>query len=259
MSHAADAAEMYLAGIRGPQIAEHFGVGVTTVWRWLDAAGVKARTRCLDLDDTAIVAAYRSGESVNSLAAKFAASRSVITRRLVMAGITPRTASEAELVKWSRMATWQRERQVKVAHCSRKGLFEDDIAAMLTAAGYAVTQQLAVGPYHIDVAIESLRFAVEVCGYGPTSFIRTKGRKRTEYILDLGWHIVFLRRPPVMWQRGRVVPNFFDHAHVKEHLVAAADVASRDESVRGKYRVIPCHPHYRPVKEFDLDGLPRVL
>lgn len=192
---------------------------------------------------------YLAGESLKSISDRTGFSRNVIANRFKKRGIEPRSASDAERFKWAAMTESQRSRQVHAAHVARKGLYEDEIAEMIRNAGFSVTQQSRVGPYNLDIAVDGMPFAVEVTSFSPSQFRMTKGPKRTKYLLDRGWFVVFLRRPPV---RTR---NYFSSEFVSKQFVALLDRARRDPSVFGRYGVLFCHPDYRPSRGYDLDGL----
>ena len=129
-----------------------------------------------NLDD--LLNRYVAGESENKLAREAGVSRPAFRLRLHKRGITPRSQSDAELAKWASMTAEQRAAQVAAAHEATKGRSvswdelcrhaigreqkrayvvptETELAAQLRKAGLDVTQQKAVGPYNIDVAVNS--------------------------------------------------------------------------------------------------------
>jgi hypothetical protein len=72
------------------------------------------------------------------------------------------------------------------------GAMEADFFQELVANGVEVTQQLAVGSYNIDIALEKYRVAVEIhrgAWHGATS----AKAERLEYLFDRGWQVVFIQ------------------------------------------------------------------
>jgi len=82
----------YAAGLSTHQIAVKYGVGQTTVWKNLQAAGVPmARSRAEDyLDVPAVIAAYQELSSTPNVAAHFGTTFEIVRRILIEADV-PRT------------------------------------------------------------------------------------------------------------------------------------------------------------------------
>lgn len=167
---------------------------------------------------------YISGVSVNKLSCEAGVSRSVIGRLLTENGVALRTQSESERVKWDRMSSEQRRRQVKAANIAVRGKTKTRGAKIRQALGkekyltnvspvesvladrltgsFSTTQQKAIGFYNVDIAVNIPTVAVEIFGGGWHSYGRHKNRfaKRTKYILDSGWHML------IVWVDGRRYP-----------------------------------------------------
>lgn len=184
--------------------------------------------------------------------------------QLTAAGVVLRSRSEATRHRWVQIKAEGRiEEQMAAAHAaargrvkpaeereriaatrqvrrSRRGRWEDELTDMLTERGsWTVIQQRAMGPYNIDIALEEPRVAVEIYGVKPNlaSPGRTPLLTRLEDLLNDGWVLLVLAiydrnryRPGV-----RPLPNL---ASVADHVAALAERSSRDESLRGRYRVI---------------------
>ena len=206
-----------------------------------------------NLDD--LVSRYQAGESELKLAGEFQVSRSVIRRRLVKAGITPRNGSQANIASMSLMTFKQRQARTAASHIvskvrfqplaeremraktrERKGLgiskIEIILTEMLRDKGIPnITLQKAVGKYNIDIAIEEPRIAVEVYGGGfhsATRHIRREG-ERVPYLLNGGWNMV------IIWVEAKRHPLTIDTAN---YIVTFAQSLSGNESQRGEYRMI---------------------
>lgn len=228
-----------------------------------------------DVDD--LIEEYRSGVSVKKLSDKLGVCRQVIGRILAEHDVQLRGRSEAEYVKWSILkldraavkrqcgAAWAAvtgstvplERKIKMARThqrrlTRIGAFEDDIATLLRERGVNFMSQFAVGPYNIDLAVKESRLAVEVvsttAGYAGDARLR----KRTEYLFDRGWCVIFvsLRTRP-----QHADPGFSD---IADKLVSIHKRLCSGEPLRGKYGVIGRHGQTTTMCRRQLDGLPTI-
>jgi very-short-patch-repair endonuclease len=113
-------------------------------------------------------------------------------------------------------------REETLSHASSR---EHQFGAYLTGAGLAVTPQKAVGPYNIDFAVGAI--AVEILGGGWHAY-KPEHQKRTPYILNQGWHMLFvwdLKKAPLCVEAA-------------EYVVAFAKNASGNPSAIREYRVI---------------------
>lgn len=164
---------------------------------------------------------YISGESENILAKEAGVCRSTFRYRLLENGINPRGRSEAESIKWSRMSTDQRIKQVAAAHnaargrevpfkelCLRAKMREGNMAynvskseiklgCWLKEIGVNVIHNFAVGPYNCDIGTGTI--IVEV--WGGNWHPKPIDIERTKYILDAGYSVLIVdidkRRFPI--------------------------------------------------------------
>lgn len=248
----------YLAGETVGKLASEFGVSPQTVTRNLEASGVYQNRRshqAVIIDEFAPwVARYLVGESENSLAKELGVGRFAFRSNLMRHGVVPRGQSEAETVKWQRMNTEARMRQVAPAHRASRGrvvsleeairyaLRREQTASKATAeerqladwianAGYHVTIQKAVGRYNLDIAIHTPSIAVEVFG-GHWHMSGDHARRffeRTEYILNSGWNMF------IIWTDNRRYPLDITAA---EYVIRFCQELSGNPSAPRQYRVI---------------------
>ena len=200
-----------------------------------------------DLDN--LLMRYQSGESENQLAKEAGINRQTFRKRILDAGIAPRTQSEAETTKWQNMTAGQRERQVKAAHkasrgrkvtiaelCLRAKMREGNInynvapdeivfADWLRNIKINTICNFAVGPYNCDLGAGSV--IVEI--WGGSWHPKPEDTKRTKYILDAGYSILFIdldrRRFPI----SRIVT---------EYVIALLQEASRNPTARCQYWMV---------------------
>jgi transposase-like protein len=77
-------------------VAAELGVAYETARQWLRSAGIELRPKgrpsehASDLDVKQLVARYRNGESVATLAESVGVSPNTVRNRLLVAGVTPR-------------------------------------------------------------------------------------------------------------------------------------------------------------------------
>jgi len=164
-----------------------------------------------------LIKRYQAGESALKLSREFVIERNVLRRRLMAAGITLRTNSEACSIRMSRMSIENRHAITANAHiaakgrhasieelearaivrqnsCSTQSPTERKFINLIRKKGIIVTPQKACGKYNIDIAIESDSVAVEIYGgswhaNGRAAF---RDKQRIPYLLDAGWHLVIV-------------------------------------------------------------------
>jgi very-short-patch-repair endonuclease len=219
---------------------------------------------------------YEAGESLKRLAGESGVDRGVLIRRFRDAGTVIRGRSEAERLKWAAMkrdrarverqcaAAWHRARgRVDTQECkaaraathearvNRVFLHEREIAAALAEAGVPFRQQIAVGPYNVDLAHHESGVAVEVMSSELTRPRAKAYPQRLEHILDAGWCVVlvYLRE----WRRG------VDYAAIRDHLIAYTKLAGRDKALRGQYGVIGRHGESVTRRYDYLPNRPRIV
>ena len=196
---------------------------------------------------------YRSGISEKSLADRFGVSRNAIRLRLIQQHVPIRGRRDAELVKWRRMTAAQRSNQVASAHAASLGTtqtithrmkvakgiertlantshYEIDLGASLVSLDAYVTHQRAIGPYNADLSFDTV--AVEVFAGGWHLYGRHRERlcRRTRYLLNAGWHVIF-----VIVNHSRVP---FSPSVIARNLIAWNKIVRTDPSTPSQYRVI---------------------
>ena len=200
-----------------------------------------------NLDD--LLRRYVAGESENALAKESGINRFTFRTRLVEAGIIPRSQSEAELIKWSRMSARKRATQVAAAHeaargrkvsfaekCRRAKAIEGSkthsvsdneivLGNWLRGMGYAPIHNLAVGPYNCDLGISAV--AVEVWGGGWHP--KPNEADRFKYILDAGHHIMIVDLEQRRFPLSR---------KVLQHIIALIEFAGSNPTITREYRMV---------------------
>ncbi len=210
----------------------------------------------LNLDIDYIVKEYGAGRSVLDLATELNVSRNVIDTRLMMAGVTKRTASEQMFIRASKMTPEQRSANAKAAHDAVRGTpksfvakvknaiakqasmsgmsdIEEMICSDLKERGIYPIPQLAIGPYNCDLACHPV--AVEIFGghwhFSGRHLARTEERIR--YLGNAGWHVLMI----VVNKR---VPAYRFDIGTRNHIVAHINKARSNPSAPREYRVIDC-------------------
>ena len=165
-----------------------------------------------------IISDYTGGSSEKVIAAKYGVDRSVIRRRLVEAGISPRGRSAAMYVRMSQTSKAERERITAAAHKAatgrkrtfeercfsalgyerekrRLGKWEREFADMLKARGIDTVVQQAVGPYNCDLG--AFPVAVEITRGGQYwhSCRSRHCAERLCYFASQGWSMVVVAIP----------------------------------------------------------------
>lgn len=168
----------------------------------------------IDTDD--LIHRHEAGESLEAAAHRLNVSRPLLYRRLAEVGFRARNQSEAMFVRMARTPRLERLRLVKRAHDAVRGKRQTDehrvkiaqtrertirptrterkLIALLRRRSFSVVAQKAVGPYNIDVAITEPPIAVEVFGgrWHATGRHAARFRKRTDYLLNHGWHVIII-------------------------------------------------------------------
>ncbi|MFF9309895.1 hypothetical protein ACF1BS_03200 [Streptomyces sp. NPDC014748] len=238
---------LYTSGKTMSQISAETGIGTTTISRYVKARGIEARTVRKSLPDAEIVSAYVAGESELTLAQRYGVERNVVRRRLEEAGVEIRNRSEANTNRMARLTPEERAAQTAAAHAAMRGRRVPEKERLLRAArreetlshasaregvfaahletSLPVTPQKAIGPYNVDFAVGPI--AVEILG-GSWHAYKPYHAERTPYILNQGWHMLFI------WDRPKA-PLCIEAA---EYVVAWAQKASGNPAAVRQYRVI---------------------
>lgn len=256
-----DAASSYRAGESVSSIARHLGCNPDILSKHLKEIGVEVtkvgRPSPMRIPmPSDFLARYESGESLYALAKSYGISRTALSRWLREAGVTPRSHSDAGLVRASRMTPEERIQQARAAHDAARGRvvsFDEKVHNALMrersaaagnrrmSAGEALMDgwltsrnvkhvfQKAIGPYNVDFGIAD-SVAVEILGgnWHAVKSRRVKEAKRAEYILDRGWNMVFV------WNSS-ALPMVEVCA---DQIVSIVNFSGSDPTSRGKYWVI---------------------
>jgi len=249
------------------------------------SAAARFKTSGLGFDGAACVGLYLAGASEKALADRFGVQRARIRGCLIARAVEPRGRHAAEVLKWAqrkarpdyarickrqcggawRAATGRTKTEEEITAAARTryllqargGLRGHDdetrVHDALTVLGVKLEKQFAVGRYNLDLAEPSLRVAIEVVSTAPKASYAVTLRKRTEYLLSLGWLVIFVNLTRGPERRPIVLPR------VAEKVLALRNRAGIDPAVRGRYAMVgrqgePCsalrkHLHDLPVVE----------
>lgn len=213
------------------------------------AKGAETARSKLALPMTQIVARYEAGESENVLAAEYGVSRSALRRRLELFEVSLRDQSEANQLLAEQTPLQEHRRRIAIAQKATRGRkqtfshrckiaatrearglgispAEELLASWLHEREVACVPQRAIGPYNVDLGIAPV--AVEILG-GAWHASKQRHAKRSRYILNEGWHIVFV------WSHGTRSPLT---PGVADYIVSFLKQLRRDPSAICEYRVI---------------------
>ncbi len=250
------AAELYASGKTFKECAAELSMDPESLRVALRRRGIEARPRTGGHNripaPEGIADAYRAGESVKALAAAHGVARAVVRRWLIEAGEGPRGRSEAMNVRQGRMSPAERSNLARAAHDAVRGVEQSEehrrrIALSRELSGYggptsAGTDWLcrelahlgiehirekAVGRYNLDIALSASSVAVEVLG-GNWHRAKPVHTVRTPYILNAGWHVVFV------WDTKRCKIS----TGALDYIITFAEKARLDPTATREYRVI---------------------
>lgn len=220
--------ELYFAKrLPARAIAQRFGVGNTTVFRWFERYGIKLRPKGLpnDLRPTSeelrrlyIEEKLASGD----LARRFNCTQTTICKWLSQDGIEKRSPSEAkklDMARWSyedriritknsrnttAFKTVTHERRCKMAIAKQKkprlSIYESSLFTALLEMGIRTIPQYAIDKYNIDLAIPEIKLAIEVDGgnwHSTATRKQAQDASKKEYLDSIGWDLLRIktRRP----------------------------------------------------------------
>lgn len=218
-----------------------------------------------------IARAYVGGASEKALAERYGTSRHRIGGVLNRAGVTRRTIADANRVMSAGRSAEEHARNLEAAHAAARGrtasyeelcrraiarhgkvtsnATELLYAAWLRLRGIEVVHQHALGPYNIDLTAAPV--AVEIFGgnWHAWGHHAATVEERARYICDQGWLLV------VVWvnRDGRRLTEAS-----ADYIAAQVELARRDPSVLGQYRVVWCDGQVVPVGGRDFHELARV-
>lgn len=252
-----DAARIVRDGNTIKFAAEQVGVSYPVLCSKLKNMGVKSCKRSgnnrIDIPVDEIKSMYESGESENAISKHLGISRAVIRKGIIRAGITPRTQSEAEKLKWSKMSNEARSNQVKYAHdaCRGKprsfsakcalasarqkikydfliGLGEIEFSELLSDRGFDFIAQKAVDTYNVDFAIGNI--AVELTAdMGRYRRNNIKENDRVKYLTKRGYSVLAIELDSV-----RTLVNCSDY------IISTINEMRSLKPIDSQYRVIRC-------------------
>lgn len=245
----------YESGVSVDDLARNLGIGRTTVYRKLRAAGAQMRVgqfvKSADPDMAAALTLFNSGLGVAAVAERIGTTRIILQRAFRDAGIPTRNRSEQQFARMARMSPEDRQRLADAAHEAAKGRehtpaekakrartnaarkdrashYEVALLDMLRARGVAAVPQRPIGPYNCDIAIHPV--AVEVWGghwHWHGKHIATT-EQRVRYLMDAGWHVLIV----AVNSTSPLTPA------VADYVVAETERLRRDPSAVREYRVI---------------------
>lgn len=265
-----DLLKLYNSGMSGEQLANHFGVGKTTICRRLAEIGIHIeRVRGIDIQK--LIRLYNSGMSINQLARRFHTTRRTIDKRLKDNGIVTRTPSEAMYVRMRQTTAEERARMVKAAHAAARGRrqsfeelcrhsagreavaksgsrIEEICRNELELRGFGTVPQKAIGPYNIDIALTEYPIAVEIFGgnWHASGDHAVRFKERVKYILDSGWHIV------IIW----VIRDYPLEVGAIDYIVSLAELISSGEAERCQEHMIRGDGQFHAIGYYKLHDIP---
>jgi hypothetical protein len=235
-----------------------------------------------NLDD--IIKRYQSGVPLQRLSKETGYTRTVLSKRLIEAGIKIRSYSDGQRARWRDFkspeyiektlgAAWKASRgrvpSIETRHAIAKTRFhrqlfrfkgEDRIAAFLELSEFPVVQQFPVGPYNLDITLYGFSIAIEVVHLSATDFnfprSGPQGKERLKYLLDRGWFVLYLIATGTRENRTNSLRT------IGHDLIAWVEHACCNESLRGHYWVIWGHGDPPPRAKYDFGKcslVPRAL
>lgn len=292
--------KLHAAGLSAKKIARQLHVRQERVVAALKDCGIVPadegrRARTAAINWTTVIARYRAGDSLKSLAGEFGVSRTAIAARLKSADVDIRGRSDAERLKWKAIKTdrsaverqcsaaWSKSRGRIVARdsliCAARTRYErlrfihrgeNEVASAMRERGLKIEQQFPVDGYNIDIAIPARRIAVEIVGSNWHPGGAEHRRKRLEYLLDRGWLVVFVfiwrREPGLVRPKGidgkflsvRRMAKHFVPGKIADYFVALAQKSGRNKAFAGKYGVIDGHAENVAAECPEFNGFARI-
>lgn len=275
----AHGAELYRSGKTFKEAAAIVGMDPESLRLALRRRGVEARPRSerpgntrLALPVESIVADYMDGMSEKAVAEKYGVSRNVITRRLREQGIERRGPQLASALHAATLTPAQHRAKTRSAHDAIRGMERSEewqcniargrervgyggrtspgtdlLCTALDTRGLEYIREKAIGRYNVDIALSAYPVAVEVLG-GNWHGAKTIHAQRTPYILNRGWHLVFI------WNTSRTIIK----PEAVDHIVAWAEELRVNPPSIGQYRVLRGNGELITAGQADDDDFPLV-
>lgn len=252
-------------------IARKFNVEHRAIKRTLIENNVVLRKVGIDkIDIPGLLSDYVSGVSVNELAKRCRITGKDIKSLIIDNGVTIRTRSQAEKIKWSLMSDSARANQVKACHEAGKGrevtiqesmkrakgreragytnsIHEQRFFDLMANRNIALIPQTACNVYNIDFTIGTV--AVEIHGGHWHSYGRHKTvfAKRTKKLIDSGYTVIILN----------VTATHPLSDSVADYMADLIQESRRNKPQFGKHRVVWGAGEY--VTAFGLDSIDNAL
>ncbi len=233
-----DLVKLYIEGASLVELRNLTGAGILTIKKHLIRSGVfirgiKGASRIRWERDvwkpiTDVVARYLSGESSNDIAATENIGRATIIKFLKREGVTIRDTGDNLKVWYSRQPPdkiIERCNHGKYAisvikgaitsqrTLNRVGRGEIELFQFLDGYNMPLIQQLAVGPYNIDIAVGD-HVAVEVERSNTHPFRLRRYAERVKYFIDRDWFVISVwapsRRPEITIECAIDIVSYFE-------------------------------------------------
>ena len=196
-----DACSAYASCLHGPEVCKRFGLSINTLLREIKK---------------------RSGSEAMAIRM----SKTTPEERLAL------TAAAHEAVRGKRQTP---ELQCKIAAAreakhSNISVIESRMFDHLDGYGFTLTQQKAIGPYNVDIAMHEPRIAVEIFGghWHAGGRHAASTRKRLDYIRDRGWTVV------IVW----VTKGYPLKEAAAQYVIALTEIFRESPPGRGEEHVI---------------------
>lgn len=244
----------YKAGSSPRRLASEAGCSADTLRLRFKERGVEIRSHYTahvlrrkpvpDIDD--MIEEYKSGKPLPVIAKEHKYDVGFLCLRFKEKGIKLRGITDSK--RFDRAAITRFE---KGRHIHR---LENEVANIISNAGFSVSQQFPVGPYNVDVAIGNLPIAVEICHTNATNFNNgvpskciSPQRRRIKYLLDRGWFVLYIIATGPGYGRQLTI----NLTLIRNELTAWLKRAYKDKSVFGCYWIIWGNGKAPPVARYD--------
>lgn len=272
------AAELYASGKTFQQVASELGMDSESLRVALKRRGVKARPNSYRSAESfvpcpdGLVDAYLAGTSELVLSKTHGVSRGMVARWLREKNITRRTPKVANALTAASLTPGERAAKAAAAHAAVRGTTNSErhqarialarervcyggspsagteyLAQELAARNIAFVREKAIGRYNVDIALGTRPVAVEVLG-GNWHGCKPVHAKRTPYILNAGWSILFI------WNQ-QLVPL---DSGALDYLLSYVEFACGNPRFPCEYRVIRGDGQLVSVGSLDDDDFPLV-
>jgi len=211
----------WLEKLSGTQIAKRFGVGGTTIFRWMAAYGIKRRNAgrpeiVQPLKQDLIRLYIHDRLSAVDIARRFNCSNVIVGRWLAKYGISLRSTSEVANLAMERKSYEERLRNTAASRAIIKGRsqtaehrrkiamtkqnranlsrYEAELLVAINKIGFHPVMHLAVDIFNIDLAFPSVKLAIEIDGgcWHNTPKKRQQDNRKQIVLKREGWKILHI-------------------------------------------------------------------